>query len=428
VKSASIAWFVGWALGLGGPTAPPKTSATPRASRPPAKPRTKASVASSRALSRPSGAAAAAIEASLAKAPQLTEMWPPEELPAEAIPEPATYRLTFAGLDGRDAANYTPWAAVIYADGDDLKSASVTLPDAPPPQRRAVAVGAPDPYSIGAIPRGRSVVLVTALVRNDDSRSERISDLETCIATAVQLANADDESLFYSRVIVQHVATQMGLDTTPGLSQLVTWTTSNDLHRAYSVPAQADGAVQYKLAVPHSIDRREVRLLLNLPGTLPPRTRVDLEVSDLDFSTLLADDKWEHRIRLELCIKDECTTTDLPTDQYVGGGYRARRSVLAGATDLSLRAYAASRPRECSKTVYGVLEKCPSSNKCTCTWAHKPGSTVVRWDVIDLSVNTASDAGVISYDTGSMKRAKKFESVFTPKAGSRVRLTAKLLP
>lgn len=323
----------------------------------------------------------------------LTELLPPHVLPTEAVSAPARYRLRYAGLDGVDPASHRVFVATILEGDAGLHATGAVMPTTAP-SRRATAVGAAnvDPRALWTTKPGSSALLVTAIVPEGPTADAEVERIEQLVAIAVDLANAETTSLWNTRATLRHVAEQLGLGAGAWVD---TYVDTKALHAAYSTPTEVDGGIAYKIAVPHQVGDRPARLLLDVPSVLPPRARIDLDVSHLDFTKRLVDPDWEFMVRLRACIKSECHEAELAPGQLRDATVEIRRGVIAGPAEVRLEAEAARRRREGTRRIYDKTWPCGDGHEHPCAWASDETSGEIDWIAIDLDARGATRAAVM---------------------------------
>lgn len=402
-----------------------KPATTPAADAPPpAGPKAQPTADGPRTIAPLTPARRGVLQREVDEALTLTELLPPHSLPTEDVPAPMHYRLRYAGLDGADPATHRVWVATIVGDIGGLRATGAVMPKTAP-VRRAAALGAAaeDPRALWTTKPGSQALLVSGVVPDGPDADAELARLEQLVTIAITLANAEPTSLLNVRAILRHVAEQQGIAAGAWTD---TYVGDQALHAAYATPAEHHGGVAYKIAVPHQVGPTAVRLLLDVPSILPPRARIDLEVSHLDLSKRLDDPDWEFMVRLRACIKSECHEVVLPPGQTRDATLEIRRGVVAGPADVRLEAEAARRLRKGTRRISDKQWPCGDGHTYPCAWRADPKSHEVEWLAIDLDAPSGAHAAEVSIV--AREAAVDQTRTFLGEKAVRVRLRVKAVP
>ena len=372
-----------------------------------------------RTIGLPSTRRQKAAKRAVAKEPHLDELVPPDQLPAEAVPKPNNYELRYVGMSSTNDANYTAWSAVVLYDAQLAATAKV-LPSADAAGIHAAATGGPDSHHVANLGLPQQALLVTAVVAKGAAHTQRMAQLQDLANTATSLSNQNGYGPFEAQAMFQYVAEELGLDDAGDTSCHTTFFDAEDLHGVYSTPEVTLDGLSHKVTVNHTVGGKSVALRFNVPAHLPPRARVDLAVNNLDFSSLLASDVWEYKVKLRLCIKGECAIQELAPGQYTVPATAVRRLLLNGRAPLVVSAKTARRRRS--------GPNCPPKSNRKCRWERKARSNRTRWTKIDFDLKRAraKDAVLVLHTQPKKPTSKSREIV--GQGGARFTMVGDSLP
>jgi len=358
------------------------------------------------------------------------ELSPPQELPAEAIPKRGNYRLRYAGLRSAEPSDHVVWTSITKKAAVGYETTTSVVSTRAPRGRNASksGTGKTTPIQIASMSSSGGHLLTTAVIANGPGAQARIAELDALADAATAMANEEKVSAHSVQTRFIYVAEEMGLDEAPDVSWVSTRITASELHAIYSKSPGTFDDHDYKVSVPHHLGGKSMEVLLDVPGTLPPRRRVEFAVQNLDLSDALDNPELEAKVSLYVCIQGECANTRLPPGQYKMDEFKVRRRVIAGDTVLRVRASVAHRPRHGTlPNDHGEPIECGDDHNRKCRWFTKRKSFSLAWKSVDLDAATEGDTGWVNYDTRPQQKPKPLSRVLNGPHGSTMTLKASYL-
>ena len=316
------------------------------------------------------------------------------------------YVLNLVGAVQADPnAQYTVWAgAITWGYGTPLEASSKILSEGPPPRYSS------NKHTVAQSVAGRWHVLITAVMPKADSAA-KIEQLEAMLAAVEENGRQwiDDGLLDYVTQAVAHAATELDLDGIEGLSWSQTFLERRDVHSIYATQPHKHGNADYKLSVPHEVNGKSVDVLLNIPGTLPPRTQLTATLSGLELGK---SNLYAYQPIIELCIKDKCWKEKGEPGKLQVPPLKVRRDVLAKPAKVTVVVKLKKRRRKGNN--------CGEHLPYKCKWQKRP-------DIVDLDHGSKAIGFSVTHPA-NLRRKGKTKTKTLVGAGGTVTLTTHHLP